>query len=869
MNIMNKVTLRGLLKNKTRTIVTIIGVILSAAMITAVTTSISSLQQFVIDYTIYEEGDWHGVLYSINPDTYRSLAENNEVSAAAYTKSDGYAILEGSRNEYKPYLHILELGKEAFDMLPIHLVSGRLPQNENEVLISEHIYTNGGVSYKVGDVLTLDVGNRVLEDGTVLSNAGSAYKSEYNAGEKLNITHTRTFTVVGICRRLSYSIEAYFAPGYSILTVSDAGKLQETDRLDVYLKVKKTNQAYKIINDLSEENRCAYWYNSDLLRFSGADKDTAYNTVLYSLAAILIALIMAGSILLIYNSFAISVSERRKQFGLLSGVGATAKQRMRSVIFESLVIAGIGIPIGIISGITGIGVTFYLLRDILKTLMGSDTGVTLSLSVSPVSIVIAILISLVTILISAYIPARRSKKISAMDAIRQTTDIRLTAKQVKTSKLTRKIFGIEGDLALKNLKRNRRRYRSTVISLYMSIVLFVSASSFGMYLKAATIDVYEDNGYDFSYYVPNSEHPQGKIMKVYNKILEIEGIKQGSLMQINEGVTVLKKENINSKFYDERVKRGDINDGDVLTANVSIFSVDHESFVNYVKTLGLDEEQFTDPKSPKGILVDNQHYYDAVEKKFKNSKLLNEKPLDSLAFYCLTLDNVQVETEIAVGAIADEPPFGVRSNDYRYLSLIIDNDLRESGFGNIKSPWYVTYMYFSSEKPLEIADDIQNVLIDEEMSVARLYNMAEQAQYQRNIIIIVSVFSYGFIALISLITIANIFNTISTNMNLRRREFAMLKSVGMTNHSFHKMLNYECVFYGLKALIYGLPSSIGITYLIYRSITEGVEMGFRLPVSSIAVSVISVFLIVFVCMMYSMSKIRKENIIDALKNENL
>ncbi len=95
----------------------------------------------------------------------------------------------------------------------------------------------------------------------------------------------------------------------------------------------------------------------------------------------------------------------------------------------------------------------------------------------------------------------------------------------------------------------------------------------------------------------------------------------------------------------------------------------------------------------------------------------------------------------------------------------------------------------------------------------------------------------------------------------------MLKSVGMTDRSFTKMLNFECIFYGLKGLMYGLPVSIFVTYLIYTSVNEGVEMSFYLPVNGIFISIFSVFLVVFISMMYSMSKIRDENILDALRNE--
>ena len=150
-----------------------------------------------------------------------------------------------------------------------------------------------------------------------------------------------------------------------------------------------------------------------------------------------------------------------------------------------------------------------------------------------------------------------------------------------------------------------------------------------------------------------------------------------------------------------------------------------------------------------------------------------------------------------------------------------------------------------------------------------LLNASEMLEENRSYIFVANMFAYTFIIMISLIAVANVFNTISTNISLRRREFAMLKSVGMTQKGFSRMMNYECLLYGSKALLLGLPVSCGITYLIYRAVTTAYETSFHLPWAAIGIAVLSVFLVVFATMMYSMSKVKKDNPIDALKNENL
>lgn len=879
MNIMNKVTLRGLKKNKTRTIVTIIGIILSAAMITAVTTLISSFQTYFVKSSIAMEGYWHAAVNEVSYEDYEKLQCMGEISETAITRSVGYSILEGGENEDKPYLHLRELSREAFGALPIYLTKGRLPQNENEVVISDHIKSNGGVDIQVGDTLDLDIGQRVMNGGLTLTQDDGFIKMEDGTTEELQTSQTRSLTVVGVMNRLSYKLERSSAPGYTIVTFRDFSGMPTEEEakkdLSVFFIANNPRKIYETIAKVSETLNGSlgnFEENSELLRYMGVSKNDSFNSVLYGLGAILIALIMVGSISLIYNSFSISVSERTKQFGLLSSVGATAKQLRNSVFFEALVLAVVGIPVGVMAGILGISVTLYFVGSLLETMMNSATYIPLALSVSIPSIIIAALTALITILFSARIPAKRSAKVSAVEAIRQSADIKLKAKQVKTSWLTRKIFGIEGDLALKNIKRNNKRYRSTVISLFISVVLFVSASAFSMYLRDSVSNVYETADYDlYSYnynYVSGGQKKEEATKDAYDDILALDSVKQGSSITTIYLESYLPKEKANESYYDEMVSKGFQDDGEDIGMSVVVNAVDHVTFTEYIKSLGLEELHFGDPNEITGILIDNQHYYDYEAKKFINTSFLKDRSINSITLEYPSYgedDEKPSRIEVKIATFADTTPFG--SNDYAdrgTILLIVDKATSESLFREQDSR-VGYFMYFAADDPFKAETEINEILVN--AGLGKVVNIHERIQGNKNIITIISVFSYGFIILISLITIANVFNTISTNVNLRRREFAMLKSVGMTDRSFTKMLNFECIFYGLKGLMYGLPVSIFVTYLIYTSVNEGVEMSFYLPVNGILISIFSVFLVVFISMMYSMSKIRDENILDALRNE--
>lgn len=149
------------------------------------------------------------------------------------------------------------------------------------------------------------------------------------------------------------------------------------------------------------------------------------------------------------------------------------------------------------------------------------------------------------------------------------------------------------------------------------------------------------------------------------------------------------------------------------------------------------------------------------------------------------------------------------------------------------------------------------------------YDVKEQAQLMRNLKLIIEIFLYGFIVLISLIGVSNIFNTITTNVNLRRREFANLKSIGMTDKAFNKMMNLECLFYGTKSLLWGLPIGCAMCYLLSKAFESEIMFMFKIPWSSIAIVIVAVYLIVFMTMKYAKGKIKKENIIDVLRDDNI
>lgn len=863
MNIINKVTLRHLKENKRRSLVTIIGVIISVAMITAVTTLGISFLDLMIRQDIAKNGEWHVQYKDVTPEQLKAIENDNDTKTVILAK-DGYAAFEQSSNVYKPYLYLQQYNKAGMEQFPIDVIKGRLPENENEVAISEEISRNSEVIYQIGDQLSIDIGlRRHKETGRLLSQVDSLVRNEDGTiNEELEIRDTKTVTIVGTIARPTW--EASWSPGYTVIGYVDETSVSENDTVNALAVSTKINGSlYERTESLAEEHGIEeIAYNTGLLRYYGVTKNDQLRSTLFSLASIIMVVIMIGSVALIYNAFAISVSERARHLGMLSSVGATKKQKRNSVFFEGAVIGAISIPLGIVAGLIGIGLTFAFINTFIENALRISEK--LELVVTPASILIACGISILTILISTYLPAQKASKISAIDAIRQTQDIKLVGKTVKTSKLVRKVFGLEAEIGLKNVKRNKKRYLATVFSLVISIVLFLSVTFFTDNLKKS-LEMSQDNlNFDIGIYGSEIKASDLALYRAMDYVTEFSVIKEGNLQ------TLLNVEELPEQLKTQVSEDSSMLEDGKYNYYVMLNSLDEESFNDYAKEVGVDPKIFHEEDTLKGIVIDEITYEDALSGKLIESKSILSKVGNSIDLFSYDYENMENDeakrilvNSVEISALTNQVPIGVQTASLGGVNLIVTEATFEQLVIHEESVG--SSVFINSSDPVATQAAIEE-LKDTRISV---YNVYQQRQQEEQMILLMSVFTYGFITLISFISIANIFNTISTSIALRKREFAMLRSVGMTPNGFNKMVRYESIFYGVKALLYGLPISFLVMYGIHRSVDFTFEYGFSLPWMSILFVVLVIFLIVGSAMLYSISKIKNENIIDSLKQENL
>ncbi len=849
MNIFNKIAFQEIKNNRARTLVTIIGVVLSAALITAVSTFVFSLQQYMVNGALKKYGNWHVEYSNVDASFIRQQFQDEMVCHVASFENIGYALLEHGKNPDKPYLFIAGFNKETFQTLPVNLISGRLPETSGEIVIPAHIASNGGVKIKVGDTLTLPVGIR-LKDNKILSQLVPYSSGNMETEEILKPMTNKTYTVVGICQRPSF--ESVTAPGYTLITVADTANAENS--MSAFITLKAPWQVHTYAQKAA--NGHEYALNEEVLRFLGLSNDNLFNILLFSIGGILVILVLIGSVFLIYNSFEISLNERTHQLGILMSVGATKKQLCTSVLFEGICIGSVGIPMGVLIGIPSIQFVLSLVTKNFSHVLYDNIPLTLKVSV-PV-LIFATVISMLTILISAYLPARKAGKLSVMECIFQTNEVKVEPKDVRTSRLLQRIYGLEGILATKNFKRNKRRYRSVILSLTLSAVLFVSASSFGEYLSQIGQQAKVVTDYDIVFYTEdNSEMDDNDLFTLYNMLKTTTGVTESTRQALATFSCELDNETKNRAFlerfgafidYDETNQNGNL--------SMDIQFLEDEIYTTFLQSLGLDIERYTGQNTDLVMVaISDQSYY------------LQEQPVEVNIHAPLGEETKPLRVTLVNDYPWDTLPRKI-TEVRDYFLMAIAPYSRKAEFDSLHAPTMMG-ITFRSDSPAQSIKDIQKEIqaagITTNYTLYNVYSMLDQS---RNIQFIVNLFAGLFINMISLIAVANVMNTISTNIRMRRREFAMLRSIGMSERNFHKMMRFECIFYGIWTVALGLPIAGIVSCLIYQGFfVGGGEINFSFPWESMLLSVVGVFLVIFITMLYATNKIKRENIIDGLRDD--
>lgn len=859
MNLYTSLTLRYLKQNKRRTLVTIIGIILATALICGIGNICTSFMDYQMRDQIKTSGSFYATFTDMDKEKAEVITKSSGVSEYGYKKNLGSVILDKKNSTS---LNINVFDKNTINSFQITLKKGSYPKNESELIVTQDLLNKW--NKKIGDKITLNLGELIYDDMGMIS--------------KLKNSQKTTFKIVGTLDKAPYNSKLFAIAGFDINTVN------KNEKFDVSICTKNPKDIYKTAISIGkniglaqkdnpqdesynyDEQANLYFkdieYNEGLLRLLGASSYSNINITLLLIVGLVASLVIIATIATIYNSFSIAISERKKQFAILNSIGATKSQIMKFVFLEGFLVSIVGIPIGLLSGTVAIDIVFKVIKTFFKTSMFGELD--LRVVFSPVVLISSTIIILLTIFISAIIPAINAAKISPLEAIKNSSNLKVG--KIKSSKLVKKIFKTEGELAYKNLRRNKGKFSITLFSLVISIVIFISFNGFvDMFIEANQIN-YGSITNDLTLY-ENNLLTKEEVQKTIDELKKINGLKD---VAIDKGYNLnvhVDEKNIN-KDLRESLKQShyvDIDNSNYNFINSRLYIPGYFSISNIKLSEGKFDRKTA--KAENGVILVRYSYQESLAKKGK-VVLSNYKVGDTLNCTITSYDSdgkeSAKEVKLKILAITDEILTGNNQYPETSFGVVAYDDLIPSlGITDDKSS---SIYYVATNQEKSTRDEVKKVAEENNLSVIDSIDEAQKLEQTMNVM---KIFVYGFIVVISLVSVTNIINTISTNINLRKREFAIIKSIGVTPQGFKKMIYMESILYGILSLLYGIPIGICLNVLMNRILEGMITVQTLIPYKAILICVVAIFIITFIASYIPLKKISKENIIDNIRQESI
>ncbi len=834
LNNYKQLTGRYLKANKKRTILTIIGIIMSVALISSIGLFIRGIQLAEIESAKKDKGAFHLTYNNIDSSLITKIENNPKVSRSGLIKESYVTEI----NNYE--VSNITATNKGLELLPYVIKEGRLPVASNEIAMEGWALRKIDKNIKLGDTVTI---------------AEKEYK------------------LTGI---LEDSVKSQMENSMILLSINEDLKEDLTDLILLVEISPKTNiqTAYEELIKLHNKNDIGQ--NSYLLTLQGAYGANEDMGSLYLLVFIIIGIVVIATIAVIYNAFQISVVERIKQFGLLRAIGSTPKQ-IKSIVFrEATIIAVIGIPLGLIFGVLAIysiGFAFDIIggADLRIMKPSADYGV----------LAISTIVGIAAIYVSAWIPARYASKISPLVAISSRNAINKEKIKRRRSFTVNRLMGFEGSLAYKNIKRNKKRYRITVFSIVISVVLFIVFKSFMDMSLTVTTGVNESSNMHFKVYKSyNSEdYESGK--GIDEKIIdEIRGIKEISKsyktyssehfeIAIDRNQEIKEIQESYPDYYEEITYNGE--EKAKVFGGVQVFEKDaFEAAKNYLSSGDIDINKMNEEL---GVIIiaksyvffpgDNKTYFGPAA----DLKVGDELPLQLMD---ISSENPQEfgkgnMQKVKIMGILSEDPFSFNGNESG-IKIVATEEVAEKITGKDLQPTGLEITLKDAKDELVALEKIESVT-DKDVSL-EVYNYIDMNRSNKAQTLMIQILIYGFVIVIALISSVNIVNTLTTNILLRQREFASLKSIGLTQKSLRKMIVMEGLFYGIIGAIYGSIIATGIVYLMYGQINSMRGLEWSIPWQAIGIAAASSLIIGYLSVLSPLNRVKKFNLIDTIKDEH-
>ena len=854
MTILQKLTLAELHHHKSRFVVTVIGVLLSTALVAAVLLGIDSVMASMRRTVVAQAGDYD---WSATGRSDHSAAVLEDLQDSGLFSKLGYACdLSGTVDTAYGQVDVIGVGGDAWQLLGAVVSDGTLPKAGNEAAVYADFARKNDLS--AGSVLTLPA-------------AGGS----------------RTLIVTAVLER--FHIDNHFAGASDvsaalILVPVDApggtdavyywGRAAATDA--------KTLQAILDLNEqLSAGDAAVFrgWLNASLLAWSGVKSPAGGDNMLALVGALrmfLLLLIAAAAVLMICNAFSISLAERRRMLGMLASAGATPKQRSACILYEALAAGVLGIPLGLGAACAGLALTFALTAPLIRQVSGVlGDDFSLTLSVRPVWLLLSAAAAAGVLLISAWMPALHAGRTGPIDAIRGAGQVKLCRRALGGGGILGRLLGPEYVLARKNARRSIHRYRAILLSLTMSVVLMVTASGFARYLQTAYAMGHRDNEYNITArldsYDLNADITAAPGWQTLNSPQNAQAVCVRETVQW--GATDLPAD----RFSDQQRALSAADPSAAMGLAPAVNADGSLAMSPYLIVLS-DEEYFAltgseaagDGQNLDCVLV-NRYLFTGAEGGYTDVReQTNFQPGDILNWDFNTLP---VALHIRAVLNGDDVPEDlVRvTPSATTITLVTSRHAVDAVFERFTAEVggycrrNFTFSYRAADRAA-LMEELEALSFG-----SSYYAVTDQTAELANMtsaMTLVRVALYGFTALIALVSAANIANTVSSGMAMRRRESAVLRSMGMTPQSLRRMIFWESGIYGLKALCWGLPVSGALLWFVYRKLTNLYVFAFSLPWGAAAAAGAAVLLLSLAAAWPALRRAAKTSPVEDLRRDD-
>jgi len=824
MKVINKLSLRYLKTNKRKAIVIILNIVLATMLLFAVSLGASTIRGHSVNSEINDYGSHHILFKELDSGLYENLINDKKIKSVIsiqnVNKITSNQIDESITTNFT--LNIFAFNKNIGEY--VTLESGDYPQNNKEIIISEDI--SNKLDYQINDVINnyrvVGIYNNVKQS---LGMDGYSVITKDTLKNNLTVNYLVTFKS-------------------SILMYKDFYK--KADELGLKYTLDHTND--RVYDNID--------FNTSLLQSLGQYPNIKTQIGIYSMLFVILLVISMFCMMTIKNAFEISLSERKKYFGALRSIGASKKQIFKMVLFETLLLSLISIPIGLFLGYNFTNLVVYIVNDMVKEINVIDYKII----VYPIYVIIAFIFIVITIIWSSIKPAKNASEISPMEIIRENKTYSVIKSKEKYP-FIRKTFGIEGELAYKTIKRNNSKFSVTVNSLIVSIIMFITLSAFVNFLYNNNTSSYGSKEYDIVIQSDNL-HKQYEVLEKINNIEEIDDIYIRKFVHLN-----FKKDNTTLTNIAKNISI------DKMYPDIKILGIDNIEYNNLKKRIGLKEN--------KTILYNYGIYFD--NGKEKETKWFNEN-IERIEL-CSVNENNQNSIITEKGCYYTYDDFYVlNKRDFdtdfwnptiilpmKEFDVFVENYVKNYGdtfdYQNAKH----TIININSDKYVKVDEELNKIFDEYEyLNLDDGYYNYSLIKHEEYIRVSTSAFVINsamiFIVMISLMSIIN---TMNTNLSLRETEFSVLRSVGLSKKGLNKMLFLESIFLGVKTIIYGLPSStFFVALLMYFSYLMSTE-GFEFPTNAYIISFFAVFVVVLIMNIYSSNKIKNKNIIDSIRKQSI